>query len=63
MRPRLPAHLAYPYSHTPQGTRGKWDCHGCRSNVTQAAASSSTTACGHVIRPDRDMRQFDGSIV
>jgi hypothetical protein len=32
-------------------------------NVMLAAASSSTTASAYVIRPDRDMRQFDGSIV
>ena len=33
------------------------------SHVMPAAASSSATASVYVIRPDRDMRQFDGSIV
>ena len=50
-------------TRTPRKIARQWDCRVDRSNVALLAASSSATQSDDVIRPDRDMRQFDGSIV
>jgi len=58
---RLPTHLAYPTSHTPYGPGPIGSSPGSvqRQRLTRVRARTSRGR----IRPDRDMRQFDGSIV
>ena len=61
----LLAHLALPVLHPlkrPFAAIGL-PAKGWSNVMLAAALESSTTASAYVIRPDRDMRQFDGSIV
>jgi hypothetical protein len=63
-RPRLLAHLAYPYSHPRKMHWGNRTAPRIGPKTCRwRPRPSSTTASAYVIRPDRDMRQFDGSIV
>jgi hypothetical protein len=61
----LLAHLALPVLHPlkrPFAAIGL-PAKGWSNVMLAAALVISTTASAYVIRPDRDMRQFDGSIV
>jgi hypothetical protein len=52
-----------PHTAHPQGSGWQSDCRPERSNEAEGNRAASSNARRRVIRPDRDMRQFDGSIV